>query len=363
MLAFTLSAFPMVAMAQALRPGFDALEYRELIYVATPSTESTSKAANIPAPSRFRLAYSSRPVGFDNQWELWTDGGGQAVICTRGSTSKSESWLANFYAAMVPATGKVTLAENDTFAYALSTDPRAAVHVGYLLSLGFLAKDIVAKLDSCYKQGMRDYLIFGHSQGGGISYLITAYLRQMQLREGRFEGARFKTYCSAGPKPGNLYFAYNYEYMTQGGWAFNVVNAADWVPQVPFTVETTDDFNPVSPLGVLEKNIAAQKFPKKQGMRYLFNRLDKPSKKTLKAYQKYMGNMIGKKIEKIMPGFKQPAYCNSSNYVRTATQIVLYPDTAYRALFRDDSPDWMIHHSFPPYLYLLDKMIREQGLE
>jgi hypothetical protein len=50
-----------------------------------------------------------------------------------------------------------------------------------------------------------------------ISYLLTAYLYHLQ-KSGRLQAdIRFKTYASAGPKPGNLYFAYQYEAMTKGG--------------------------------------------------------------------------------------------------------------------------------------------------
>ena len=47
-----------------------------------------------------------------------------------------------------------------------------------------------------------------------------------------------KTYCSAAPKPGNLFYAYDFEHITEGGWAFNVVNSADWVPELPSTTQT-----------------------------------------------------------------------------------------------------------------------------
>ncbi|HPN72156.1 MAG TPA: hypothetical protein PLZ32_21680, partial [Saprospiraceae bacterium] len=75
------------------------------------------------------------------------------------------------------------------------------------------------KIDSLYKTGTKEFLIMGHSQGGAIAYLMTSYLYNLQQLGQLPIDIKFKTYCSAAPKPGNLYYAYEYEAMTQGGWA------------------------------------------------------------------------------------------------------------------------------------------------
>ncbi|MCF0052106.1 hypothetical protein LXM25_18715 [Dyadobacter sp. LJ53] len=46
---------------------------------------------------------------------------------------------------MIPAQGEVVLNKNDTLRYQLATEPRAAVHAGWLLGFAFLAKDIAPK--------------------------------------------------------------------------------------------------------------------------------------------------------------------------------------------------------------------------
>jgi hypothetical protein len=141
--------------------------------------------------------------------------------------------LENLYAAMVPANGKLILDNADTFNYCLAPGNKAAVHVGWLIGTAFLSKDIVPKIDSLYKSGIKDLLLMGHSQGGAINYLLTAYLYSLQKQNILPGDIRFKTYCSAAPKPGNLFFAYYFESITENGWAFNVVNSADWVPETP----------------------------------------------------------------------------------------------------------------------------------
>jgi hypothetical protein len=37
-------------------------------------------------------------------------------------------------------------------------------------------------------------------------------------------------------KTGNLYFAYDFDYITRGMKAFTIVNTDDWVPETPFVM-------------------------------------------------------------------------------------------------------------------------------
>lgn len=346
-------------IAQDLKPGFDKAEYRELIYIATQSTESPEKAKLIPQPEHSKLVYRGKSIGLDNQWELWLKDDNTAVLCTRGTTEKGESWLANLYAAMTPAKGELKISNTDTFTYELSTNKNAAVHTGYLLSTAFISKEMLPKIDSCYKAGIKNFIIMGHSQGGGISYLLTAHFYNLQSKGVLPADIRFKTYCSAAPKPGNLYFAYDYERRTQNGWAYNVVSAVDWVPQTPFSVEMPDDLPVVSPVRMLEETIQNENFFKRMFLNMIYGKLTNPSVKTVKTYQKWLGKEMSKRVQKILPEFVPPPLYYSNNYVRTGNTIVLYPkadDENYYKTFPNDSKDLMIHHSFPPYLYLLNQL-------
>lgn len=345
---------PVLSYAQGLEPGFNTKEYRELMHLFA-QTSLDSSGRYLPG-QEWRRAYRSSELGLDNLWELWTPRSGAAVISVRGTTQKAESWLANFYAAMVPARGELALEPDYTFAYDLAENERAAVHVGWLIGLGYLARDLQPKLDSLMQSGQRDLLIMGHSQGGAIAYLLTAYLRRMQANGKLPADVRIKTYCSAAPKPGNLFFAYEYEASTAGGWSFNVVNAADWVPETPVSIQTLNDFTPVNPFVNARSAIKKMKFPKNLVLKKVYNQLDKPTRKAQRNYEKYLGKMTSKLIRKTLPQYKAPAYYQSNHYVRTGTLVVLYPRADYYAKFPADPKRPFGHHMIEQYLYLLDRL-------
>jgi hypothetical protein len=342
---------------QHLKPGFDKNEYREMMYISAKTSALDSTYYNrFPNPGAYKMLYRSQPIGLDNLWELWADDNGKAVISLRGTTAKSESWLANFYAAMVPAKGELKLSSKEVFPYHLANNPKAAVHVGWLLSTAFLSKEIVPKIKEQYQKGTKAFLIIGHSQGGAISFLLTSYLYNLQQQNQLPQDIRFKTYCSAAPKPGNLYYAYEYEAMTQGGWAFNVVNAADWVPEVPISIQTLNDFNNVNPFKNAKLLIKKQKFPKNLVMKHVYNKLNKPTRRAQKNYEQYLGNLASKIIKQYLPDFIPPLYYNSNDYVRTGATIVLLPDDDYYKHFPDDPSKLFPHHFHDPYLYLLQQL-------
>ena len=344
--------------SQLLKPGFDPKEYKELIYISARTTANAKYYNQFPEPASFNMVYQSPTMGVDNLWDLWTNKQSQAVISIRGTTGKPESWMANFYAAMVPAKGELILSPTDTFHYALATDPKAAVHVGWLLCTAYLSKDIVPKIDSCYKKGTREFLIMGHSQGGAISFLLTAYLYSLQKQGKLPSDIRFKTYCSAGPKPGNLYFAYEYEAMTQGGWAYNVVNSADWVPETPISIQTLNDFSTTNPFKHAKKFIKKQKFPQNLVLSHVFNKLDKPTRNAQKNYQKFLGKLASKLIQKNLKEFQTPQFYSSNDYVRTGNTIVLLATEEYYKVYPDNDTALFIHHTHQPYLYLLDRQFK-----
>lgn len=342
-------------MAQSLKPGFDKAEYIEMLKVSAQFGDSAYVSA-FPVPQRFKSVYRSPVIGLDNRWDLWTDNSGTAVISVRGTTANSTSWLANFYAAMVPAKGELQLDGSEKFTYELASHPKAAVHVGWLVSTAFLSKDILPKLDSCYRKGIKNMIIMGHSQGGAIAFLMTAYLYNLQ-KQGRLPAdIQFKTYCSAGPKPGNLYFAYEYEAHTQGGWAYNVVNSADWVPEVPMSIQTLNDFNTTNPFSNASSVIRKQKLLNRIVLRHVYNSLSKPAIKAQKNYQKYLGRIASKTVQKNLNGYVPPEYYNSNHYVRTGNTIVLLADPAYFQKYPDSKEKIFIHHFHPPYLYLTEKL-------
>ncbi|AYA36048.1 lipase family protein [Hymenobacter oligotrophus] len=346
-------------LAQRLQPGFDKAEYIELLRVSSRQAGDSVFYAGVAAPKQFRRVYRSPVVGLDNRWDLWSNGRGTVVVSLRGTTQNNTSWLENFYAAMLPAKGELRLSKERTFRYELAQHPQAAVHAGWLLGMASLADDIASKIDSCYRRGTQDVVVLGHSQGGAIAYLLTSHLRNLQSRGELPADVRLKTYCSAAPKPGNLHYAYEYEAQTygpNGGWGFNVVNAADWVPETPISIQTLTDFNPTNPFVGARGIIRKQSLPKRLALGYVYRQLDKPTRKAQRNYQRYLGTFASREVRKTLPEYQPGTYYASNNYVRTGRPVVLQPTAEYHRRFPDDPKRIFAHHLFLPYLYLAERL-------
>ena len=232
--------------AQKLKPGFDPIEYLDLLKVS----EATHKDSILPGvvkstALKHELIYRSPEVGLKNRWEYWQRGDGIGVVSIRGTVQHASSWMENFYAAQVPATGTLQINDSTIFKYKLSNDEKASVHAGWTLGLAFLGPDITSMITRMFnEQGTNQFIIMGHSQGGALAFLVTSYLHYLEESNGLPLGLNFKTYCSAAPKPGNMYYAYDFDFITRNGKGFTVVNTSDWVPETPFSVQTLGDFSP-----------------------------------------------------------------------------------------------------------------------
>lgn len=347
--------FTSEVFSQSFKKGFDKQEYIDLMYISARQLDTPWVNLKFPIPDGYGLIYRSPVVGLDNRWDLWLNRNRTAVISLRGTTKNGISWLENFYAAMLPATGSITINKNFTFNYKLAENQRATVHTGWLIGMACLSQSIVPKIDSLYKSGVTRFYIMGHSQGGALAYLLTAHLHYLQ-KAGRLPAAmEMKTYCSAAPKPGNLYFAYDYESYTQQGWAYNVVNADDWVPETPAVVQTINDFNEVNPFIDAKSTIKKQKFGLKIAMKVVYRNLVKPTRKAQHKNQKYLGNKTTKLVKKTLPDLKLPAFANTSNYARAGNFITLQGNEDYYKLFPKDKNRVFLHHMWDAYLYLTER--------
>ena len=126
----------------------------------------------------------------------------------------------------------------------------------------------------------------------------------------------------------------------------------DWVPEGPFTIQTTEDYNNANPFKLAPEMIAKQPFPKKIIYKHIYRQLDKPGKKANKRFQKYLGRIMGHYTAKYLPEYTPPSYFNSSNYARAGSFIVLYPTAEYQNAFPDEKEQIWIHHSFEAYQFL-----------
>lgn len=347
------------SFSQSLKPGFVYEEYISMLQILAYQVDTPWTDMTIEYPQGYRFDYRSPEVGLMNKWDLWISEDSIVVVSIRGTVGNFTSWLENFYAAMIPASGKLQLGENEYFEYNFSTDPKSAVHVGWTIALAYMQTDIEKKIDSCLNIGYTNFIVTGHSQGGAIAYLLSANL-WIKKNVSRFgDSFTLKTYCSAAPKPGNINFAREYEYFTQNGWAYNVVNAADWVPELPFSVQTLSDLNETSPFTNKKQVLKNQRMISRIYMGSAYKKITRPLNKSVKRLQKYLGKKAYKFVVKSLPEFENPEYAKTNYYVRTGNTIILYPDSTYNEIFSKNPKHNFVHHMLKPYFYLAEKQNEE----
>lgn len=352
LLCFFAAAF---CNAQILKPGFDAAEYLELLSVSSRQGDSLLKGDATPAPDNYKMVFRSAVVGLDNRWDLWLRNDEKmAVISIRGTTASPVSWLANFYSAMIPATGSLQTNDSTTFNYQFSADEKAAVHTGWSIALAYLAPTIEEQIQKWHARGIKEFLIMGHSQGAAIAFLLRSYLFYKTKNKTLPEDLIFKTYCSAAPKPGNLYYAYDYEYLNREGWSYTVVNAMDWVPETPFSIQQITDVNTLNPFSGIDAVLKKQKFFVRTYMKHVYNKLRRSTGKAAKTYTKYLGAKMFPIVRKTLPQLREPRYVSGLNYMRAGAPVVLQPDEAYLQKFNSNNPHGVFyHHFFEAYRSLL----------
>lgn len=343
-----------VTISAQLVSGFQKEEYLECLRIASHFIDGQIEDKyKCEEPIEYERLYESPTLGFDNKWELWENKDKKIfLVSLRGSVPTQVSWFANFHAGMLPAQGKYHIGKD--YEYKLCDDAKALVHSGWLGSVLSLSKDIEAKIDSCYKEGMRDCILTGHSQGGAICALLTAYLLQSQ-KDGKIPAdLRFKTYCSAAPKPGDYLFAMHYERMTRGGWAFNVINADDWVPETPLSVQTPDDFRDTCPFTRVDDMIetAGMKGADKLKIKILMRKLRKPTRKSEENLTKYLGYYIAGMLKDMGIDYETPELAKCANFQRVGTTIVMMPGEEYHKKHALMAEDLFEHHMFVAYMEL-----------
>ena len=347
--------------AQNLKPGFDAGEYLDLLQVSeTTHKDSIMPGTIIGSKLKYELIYRSPEMGLKNRWEFWLREDGVGVISIRGTVQHASSWMENFYAAQIPATGNLQINDSTNFSYKLANDIKASVHVGWTLGLAHIAPDITNTIRNINKEkNTNEFIIMGHSQGGALAFLVTSYLHYLAASGGLPAGLHFKTYCSAAPKPGNMYYAYDFDFITRNGLAFTIVNTADWVPESPFTVQTISDFNSGNPFSDISSLLGSQKAGVRWYLKSMYHKMDRSTKKAQKRFDKYLGHKVYGQVKKVLPQFKEPAYAYTTNYMRAGIPIVLQPDASYKSAFPDDPKKTFIHHLFKPYEMMIKKYYLE----
>lgn len=358
-----ISGFANCIAQSKLNPGFIPEEYRQLLEITSRQRDSSEVFPYvIPYPENCRLAFRSDEVGLSNRWDLWIRNDSVGIISIRGTIPKADSWSENFYAAMVPAKGSMIIDSDYVFIYKLAEKSNAGVHAGWLTGLAYLVPSIVTKINEQYANGIKNYIIIGHSQGGAIAYLLYSYLHYLD-RQRIPEDVKFKVYCSAPPKPGNLFYAYDFDFISRGGWALRVFNTEDWVPQMPVSVQTLKDFSRDNPYIERDSMMAKMGFMQKLVFEYILGKMKNNLNDAGSTLHEYLGTPVYEKmITKYLPGFPEPVYLKDSYYYPCGIPIVLMPQPGYDEVIKSETeiPLLFKNHMPLPYYFLLEKIYLEK---
>lgn len=337
---------------QKLAPGFDPVEYRTMLAISERQADSTKYKPNIPYPKGYLKIYSSEVKGLANRWFLWANEEAKILILSiRGTVMEKPSWMENFYAVSTPAMGSISIDSGKVFEYKLSEDSMAAVHAGWLIGLASMAEEATMKIRQYYDLGYKDLIIMGHSQGGAIGYLYRSYLEY--LSNPLPPDLRIKTYGSAVPKPGNLYYAYDFDRINYPAWALRVVSTEDWVPETPFTIQKIDDMNPSNPFLNAERYYSKLGFIQKLYLKHILRKLNRSTKKAYKKYAKYLGDKVYSFIVKDYKNIGEAKIANSMNYSTAGIPIILKPGKSYFDNFIGKKEVNMFTHHFPKAYYFI----------
>lgn len=337
-----------------LKPQFNPQEFLDVLRLEWAHQEYGSRYAPDTLPQNCKRCYRSPEVGLNNKFDFWLRNDSVGVICLR-FTVGGTSWLGNFYSGMIKAQGSLSLNDSTNFHYKFANDEKALVHHGWAIGIAHLAPYVTALINDYYKKGVKEFIITGHSQGAALSFLMRSYLEYAPDSLVP-KDITYKLYCSAAPKPGNLFYAYDFDFITRGGWAYRIVNTNDWVPETPFTVQTIGDLHSINPLasrkGIMRRRVRNPLV--RLYVNHAINDMEEAAKKTNRKYKKYMTKRVGKFIKRTLKDYKDPHIEKSNFYMPAGIPIILQPDSSYDKKFVYDGRNVFLHHMFEPYIYLTE---------
>ncbi len=128
------------------------------------------------------------------------------------------------------------------------------------------------------------------------------------------------------------------------------------MPETPFSLQTLDDFNPVNPFNGLEKSLNKQPLLVRLYAKNAYRKLNNSSHKSQKIFRKYLGKTAYAQVKKALPGFEEPAYVASMNYMRAGIPVILQPQGDYYDRYPNIRERIAVHHAFDPYYFLTQRI-------
>lgn len=311
-----------------IKPGLDKREVCDMIAICNSFTflDLYNTDATI-VPKEYKKIYTSGVFGMDNKFQLYQKGK-TVIINLRGSTDKRVSWLANIYSALIPATGIINISGED-FNYCFARDTNAAVHGGYALAIAYLHKDLLYHIGNLNHNGIFDFIITGHSQGGALANMLRAYFENLSDSL-LAEENRFKTIAFAAPMVGNKAFSTEYyNRFSANKTSFNVVNPADPIPKFPAGNDNSEYLTDNLQALILNKEPVDYKKIVADGLLMLFE-------KEITQSVKKISYSASAQISKELGPVKMPEYIDDFSYCILQNRIEIAP-VEYPKMLRDSS--------------------------
>ena len=299
-----------------MKPGFNVDELTTTIAMCNSYNfmEQYGTAKTL-VPNHFNKRFSSEIIGMDNKFEVY-DNDTIGIINFRGSTDKLISWVENFYSAMIPATGSLSI-EDTTYEYTFAKADSAAVHAGYALSVLLISDRLKEQIMQLNQKGISDVIITGHSQGGALATMTRAYLENLPETVFAVKN-NYKTYAYAQPMCGNKEFAQEYnERFSDKGTSYSIINPEDPVPNLPFNYEEDKLITKDKIKGWLFGD--AQFEPTKFGQDALIRLMESGLTKHIKNSNRLISKIVSFQVGKV----DLPEFVSDINYFPTGDVKVL----------------------------------------
>jgi len=263
-------------------------------------------------PKGYQKVYTSPAYGMDNKFQIYKKGS-IGVINFRGSTAKQSSWLENLYASMIPVKDKISI-NGKEFNYQVGEKEESHVHAGYTLAMYFFKDDLLDQIRKMNQEGIYDFYITGHSQGGALAQIVRAYLAYLPANE-LSKSNVFKVYAFANPMVGNASFAKEYsKKFCDSEMSYIVHNPSDFVTKLPVSYNDSTFWQ--QNLAQVMMNRSDFSIPgfAAEGAMLLF-------KDRIKDMAKNMSKNIEAQLLKELGEIKMPTFHDDINYIHTGNLI------------------------------------------